>query len=125
MLRRTGEELDLGADVRAGGLGLMDRETEEPGSGAEAAPLSPANPYGASKLAGEVYVRAYAGMGGPAATILRLANVYGPGQRSDLEGGVIARFCAAAAAGAPARPAAPHWCARTRPRRRNPGDCVR
>lgn len=67
----------------------------------ETAAASPGNPYGASKLAGEVYVRCYADTGGPACTVLRLANVYGEGQRTDLEGGVVARFCAAAAEGRP------------------------
>ena len=44
----------------------------------ESAPLAPKNAYGASKAAGEMYCRAFAsdGMG---AVILRLANVYGPG----------------------------------------------
>jgi hypothetical protein len=39
MLRLTVEALDLGPDVRAVGLELMDPETEEPVGGAEAAPL--------------------------------------------------------------------------------------
>jgi UDP-glucose 4-epimerase len=50
------------------------------------------SPYGVSKLAGERLVAesrlSYA--------IARPANVYGPGQRSDLEGGVVAIFCEAA-----------------------------
>lgn len=77
---------------------------QPPGSAplAETAPLDPANPYGASKLAGEFYVRSYSGLGDLDWTVLRLANVYGPGQRTDLEGGVVARFCAAVRAGEPA-----------------------
>ena len=47
---------------------------------AEAAPLQPKNAYGASKLAGEAYCRVFQGLGLPV-TILRLANVYGPGDR--------------------------------------------
>jgi hypothetical protein len=39
MLRLTVEALDLGPDVRAVGLELVDPETEEPVGGAEAAPL--------------------------------------------------------------------------------------
>ncbi len=38
----------------------------------------PASPYGASKLAGEAYVRAYAATYGMAACALRFSNAYGP-----------------------------------------------
>jgi UDP-glucose 4-epimerase len=68
---------------------------------AENGPLSPASPYGLSKLAGEQYVRLLAGLSGMEWTVLRLANVYGPRQSTRGEAGVIARWCAAAAAGAP------------------------
>ncbi len=46
----------------------------------EAAPLTAKNPYGASKVAAEAYARVF---DGPAmrVVILRLANVYGPGDR--------------------------------------------
>lgn len=44
----------------------------------ESAPLLAKNPYGASKIAGEAYCRAWHGMGGPGCTILRFGNVYGP-----------------------------------------------
>lgn len=48
----------------------------------ESAPLNAKNPYGASKLAGEAYCRAWrtAGAGGNAlgVNVLRFANVYGP-----------------------------------------------
>jgi UDP-glucose 4-epimerase len=43
----------------------------------ETAPLSPRNAYGASKAAGEIYCRVFAGVG-LEIVILRLANVYGP-----------------------------------------------
>jgi UDP-glucose 4-epimerase len=52
-------------------------------------PARPMSPYGHSKLAAEELV---ASSGLPYA-IARLSNVYGPGQRSDLEGGVVAIFC--------------------------------
>ncbi|MBI4577495.1 MAG: NAD(P)-dependent oxidoreductase [Planctomycetes bacterium] len=50
----------------------------------EAHPLAPANPYAASKLRGEEWVRRSARAGGLDAVILRLFNVYGPGQGGDL-----------------------------------------
>jgi UDP-glucose 4-epimerase len=49
----------------------------------------PASPYGIHKLAAEGYVAT----SGLSYGIARYANVYGPGQRSDLEGGVVAIFC--------------------------------
>lgn len=65
----------------------------------EALPM-PTTPYGASKLAGEAYVSAYAGSYGIAASSLRFSNVFGPRSlhkksvvaawlRSVLEGGPI------------------------------------
>jgi UDP-glucose 4-epimerase len=45
---------------------------------AETARLAPKNAYGASKLAGEEYCRVFS-KAGLAVSILRLANVYGPG----------------------------------------------
>jgi UDP-glucuronate 4-epimerase len=54
--------------VYGAGLNLSERSTPHPVS-----------PYGRSKLAGE---RAWDGY--PRATIVRLSNVYGPGQRSDM-----------------------------------------
>lgn len=63
----------------------------------EATPPAPESPYGRNKLAAE---RLVAAAGLPAA-IARLANVYGAGQRSDLEGGVVAIFTDAVRAGGP------------------------
>jgi UDP-glucose 4-epimerase len=54
----------------------------------EDAPAAPRSPYGRSKLEAEALVR----LSGLSSGIARLANVYGPGQRSDLEGGVVAIF---------------------------------
>jgi len=42
-------------------------------------PLLPKSAYGASKMAGEAYARAFAASNGMAVAIVRLANVYGPG----------------------------------------------
>jgi len=44
----------------------------------ESAPLNPKNSYGASKAAGELYCRVFAA-DGLSVAVLRLANVYGPG----------------------------------------------
>jgi len=54
-------------------------------------PTRPKSPYGASKLAGELFAAAYAESYGIRAAILRLFNVYGPGQNPEYAG-VIARF---------------------------------
>lgn len=48
---------------------------------AEDRPLQPKNAYGASKVAGEVYCRAVQATYGLDVRVLRLANVYGPGDR--------------------------------------------
>lgn len=58
----------------------------------ETAELNPLSPYAAAKVAGEMYIRAYAGMYGIAPICLGLANVYGPRQNPHGEAGVIAVF---------------------------------
>ena len=58
----------------------------------ETSQLDPLSPYAAAKVAGEMYVRAYAGMYGIAPICLGLANVYGPRQNPHGEAGVIAVF---------------------------------
>lgn len=50
----------------------------------------PISPYGASKLAGEGYLSAFAGAYGIKACSLRFSNVYGP--RSFHKGSVVAKF---------------------------------
>ena len=45
----------------------------------EEQPLLPKNPYGASKVAGEAYCRTFAATHGLRVEIVRLTNVYGPG----------------------------------------------
>lgn len=62
----------------------------------ETAALRAKNAYGASKIAGEVYCR-LAAQQGLETVVLRLANVYGPGDRDR----VIPLFAAAASAGLP------------------------
>jgi UDP-glucose 4-epimerase len=59
----------------------------------------PASPYGASKLAGEAYVTAYAATYGLAACALRFSNAYGP--RSLHKKSVVAAWLRAALAGMP------------------------
>jgi UDP-glucose 4-epimerase len=48
---------------------------------AEDRPLNPKNAYGASKVAGEVYCRAFQNTYGLDVSVVRLANVYGSGDR--------------------------------------------
>ena len=57
----------------------------------------PISPYGASKLAGEAYLHAFAGSFGIRPVALRFANVYGP--YSAHKKGVVTRFIRAALAG--------------------------
>jgi UDP-glucose 4-epimerase len=59
----------------------------------------PSSPYGASKLAGEAYVTAYAATYGIAACALRFSNAYGP--RSLHKKSVVASWLRAALAGTP------------------------
>jgi UDP-glucose 4-epimerase len=58
----------------------------------EACPLGPLDPYGVSKLACEYYIAAYRHNYGLAYCVLRYANVYGPRQDAEGEGGVVADF---------------------------------
>jgi UDP-glucose 4-epimerase len=55
-------------------------------------PIRPVSPYGASKYAAEVYIRAFAESSGLKYTILRYSNVYGPRQSPFGAAGVIAIF---------------------------------
>jgi UDP-glucose 4-epimerase len=52
----------------------------------------PLSPYGTAKLAAEEYLRSYNRLHGTKHVALRYANVYGPRQDAQLEGGVIAIF---------------------------------
>lgn len=64
----------------------------------EQAATAPASPYAASKLAADDLTAGYRRAFGLRHTIVRPFNVYGPWQRGDLEGGVVARFLLAALA---------------------------
>ena len=91
-VRGTANALDLAR--RAGARRFVFFSTggsiygETPECAVEDAPLRPISPYGQHKLVGEGLVRG----AGLSYAILRPANVYGPRQRGDLEGGVVAIF---------------------------------
>ncbi len=61
-------------------------------SSAGAATAKPESFYGVHKLAAEHALRVVANNGGPKTAVLRYSNVWGPRQRADLEGGVVAKF---------------------------------
>ena len=67
----------------------------------ETHPTRPLSDYGSSKLAFEHYLHAYQARGLIEYAALRFANVYGPRQRSDGEGGVVAIFADGMLAGKP------------------------
>ncbi len=52
----------------------------------------PLSPYATSKLAGEEYLATWNRLHGTRHVVCRLANVYGPRQLPELEGGVVAIF---------------------------------
>jgi UDP-glucose 4-epimerase len=52
----------------------------------------PQSPYGASKLAGEAYVRSWSAAHGVPNAVMRLGNIYGPRQTPHGEAGVVAIF---------------------------------
>ncbi|MCW2589344.1 MAG: nucleoside-diphosphate-sugar epimerase [Mycobacterium sp.] len=58
----------------------------------ETVQTDPISPYAVAKLAGELYLRAYAEMYGISPICLALANVYGPRQNPHGEAGVITVF---------------------------------
>ncbi len=66
----------------------------------EGHPTEPLSPYGLSKLVGELVLRQYARNYGLKVTVLRLFNVYGPGQ-NPAYAGVISRFIERAIEGRP------------------------
>ncbi|MBN2558070.1 MAG: NAD-dependent epimerase/dehydratase family protein [Clostridia bacterium] len=55
-------------------------------------PCNPESFYGYSKLVPEYYIRKYSSLTGMTYAILRYANVYGPRQKAEGEGGVVAIF---------------------------------
>ncbi|HEY6064983.1 MAG TPA: NAD-dependent epimerase/dehydratase family protein [Thermoanaerobaculia bacterium] len=62
-------------------------------------PTNPVSPYGCAKLSIEKYLHYYRVIHGFDVTVLRYANVYGPGQNGLGEAGVVAIFCEAILAG--------------------------
>ena len=73
-----------------------------PGRKHEQAPVRPLVPYATSKLMAEQWAQLYQRAYGMETAILRYFNVYGPRQRADSPySGVLARWAAAIAAGAP------------------------
>jgi UDP-glucose 4-epimerase len=72
----------------------------DPNGQIEAAPLEPLSPYAAAKLAGELYMQAFAHTYGIETVRVRFFNIFGPRQRADSPySGVIALFIAAMSAG--------------------------
>jgi UDP-glucose 4-epimerase len=72
----------------------------DPDGQVEAAPLEPLSPYAAAKLAGELYLQAFAHTFDIETVRLRFFNIFGPRQRADSPySGVIALFIAAMSAG--------------------------
>jgi UDP-glucose 4-epimerase len=66
----------------------------------ETDPVQPLSPYAAAKLAGELYLQAFATTYGLETVRLRFFNIFGPRQRADSPySGVIALFVAALTAG--------------------------
>jgi UDP-glucose 4-epimerase len=59
----------------------------------ESSKLKLLNIYGVSKVASEYLIKSILDESGISYSILRLSNVYGPGQRFDNEGGVVSIFC--------------------------------
>lgn len=65
----------------------------------EDTPPMPESPYGIAKLCAEQYINLYNRLYGTSHSVLRFANVYGPGQAPSGEAGVIAVFCSSILAG--------------------------
>lgn len=68
--------------------GAVYGDVPNPAGASERRPPRPISPYGIHKLAAERHVA----ISGLPYAVARLANVYGPGQRVGLEGGVVATF---------------------------------
>jgi UDP-glucose 4-epimerase len=58
----------------------------------ESAPRHPLSPYGASKVAGELFCQTMTAHNGMEAVLLRFFNVYGPRQLAEGEAGVVSSF---------------------------------
>lgn len=62
-------------------------------------PPAPVSPYGASKAAGEAFVRIFGRRTGIRCTVLRYANIYGPGRPGHASPDVVTAFARAMLAG--------------------------
>jgi UDP-glucose 4-epimerase len=62
------------------------------GPAPEDSPRRPLAPYGTAKLAAEEYLETYNRLYGTSHAVVRYANVYGPRQEANLEGGVVSIF---------------------------------
>jgi UDP-glucose 4-epimerase len=62
------------------------------GPAPEDSPRRPLAPYGTAKLAAEEYLQTYNRLYGTGHVVVRYANVYGPRQEANLEGGVVSIF---------------------------------
>ena len=69
----------------------------------EQAPINPASPYAASKVAGEVYLNMYRNLYGLQCSHIAPGNVYGPRQDPHGEAGVVAIFSRALLSGKPTK----------------------
>jgi UDP-glucose 4-epimerase len=69
----------------------------------EESPINPASPYGAGKVAGEVYLNTFRNLHDLDCSHIAPANVYGPRQDPHGEAGVVAIFGQALLAGRPTR----------------------
>ena len=67
----------------------------------ETMPRRPVSPYGAAKLAAEIYLQSYGATYGFDYTIVRPGNVFGPRQKPGGSAGVVAIFARAMLAGQP------------------------
>ena len=70
--------------------GAIYGDVERPAT--EDSPRRPVSPYGIAKLSAEEYLAGWNRLYGTGHVSLRFANVYGPRQKPELEGGVIAIF---------------------------------
>jgi UDP-glucose 4-epimerase len=69
----------------------------------ETAPVDPASPYAAGKVAGEIYLNTFRHLYGLECSHIAPANVYGPRQDPHGEAGVVAIFAQALLAGKPTK----------------------
>lgn len=70
--------------------GAIYGEVDEPAT--EETPRRPVSAYGIAKLGAEAYLQGWNRIYGSNHTVLRFANVYGPRQSPELEGGVVSIF---------------------------------